>query len=113
MRLTHQTVVLLVAVGGALLLLDAMVMAGVLAVTGAGRTGRPITTVLEVAAGLALPALALLGLGSAYRYVLSRRPRTLFLRLVRRGPRCRYCGDPAPEGEQVCGICAFFVKEAA
>ncbi len=111
MRLTHQTVVLLVAVGGALLLLDAMVMAGVLALNGAARTGRPVTTILEVVAGLALPALALLGLGSAYRY--ARRPRTLFLRLVRRGSRCRYCGDPAPEGEQVCGICAFFVKEAA
>jgi hypothetical protein len=113
MRLTHQTVVLLVAVGGGLLLLDAIVMAGVVALTGAARAGRPVTTVLEVVAGLALPALTLLGLGAAYRYVLSRRPRRLLWRLVRRGPRCRYCGDPAPEGEQVCGICAFFVKEAA
>lgn len=34
-------------------------------------------------------------------------------RLAGRRQRCKYCGDPTPTDEPICGICAFFVREVA
>lgn len=63
--------------------------------------------------GAVLGASIAFGSMAALRLVRRRGGAKTIRRLVRRGPHCRYCGDPTPTDEPVCGICAFFVKEAA
>jgi len=63
--------------------------------------------------GAVLGASTAFGSMAAIRLIRRRGGAKTIQRLARRGPRCRYCGDPTPAGEPVCAICAFFVKEAA
>lgn len=63
--------------------------------------------------GALMGASGAFGSMAAVRLVRRRGGARAIQRLARRRPRCRYCGDPTSADESVCGICAFFVKEAA